>query len=157
METCKMKALDVLSRTPEADIILAVDTVVVKDDKILEKPKDEENAVRMISSLVGVTHSVFSGCTLIISKPLSDNYQGNTIFPYVMTWHEKTDVLFGNVSQDDILYYVSLGESLDKAGGYGIQSLAASMVKEIRGDFYNVMGLPLYSTCQKLNEAYKMF
>ena len=114
---------------PEA-IVIAADTVVALDGAVLGKPGDERDAARMLSALSGRTHQVFSGLTVA---------QGGT----VRTVSEETAVTFRPLTEGEIAAYVRTGEPMDKAGAYGIQGYGALLVEGIRGDYYNVMGLPV--------------
>ncbi len=123
------KAEAVAKLRPE-DTILAADTVVVLKGRVLGKPKDEEVAKTMLKLLSGNVHQVYTGYTVISGKDL-------------ICGHECTSVEFYTLSPEEIDAYVSSGESLDKAGAYGIQGRGSLFVKRIHGDFYNVMGLPV--------------
>lgn len=113
------------------DTIIASDTVVAIDGKILGKPIDVADAAAMLRSLSGRTHSVFTG-VCIISPDGSEN-----------CFAEETTVEFWELSDEHITDYVRSGEPMDKAGAYGIQDAGALLVKCINGDYYNVMGLPV--------------
>ncbi len=120
---------------PEKEfLIIGADTIVAMDHKILGKPKNEEEAVRTLLSLQGRVHQVYTGVTLIAGK--------ETDFR-VRSFHERTDVEFYPVSEEKIRAYVSTGEPMDKAGSYGIQGKWGIYVKGIRGDYNNVVGLPV--------------
>ncbi len=112
------------------DIVIGADTVVVLEGRILGKPKDAQNAVRMLEALSGKTHQVMTGLCL--------RGRGKTV-----THTEVTFVTFRPLTRQEILDYVQTGEPMDKAGAYGIQGLAAPFVESIRGDYYNVVGLPV--------------
>ena len=114
---------------PDA-IVIAADTVVALDGAVLGKPGDERDAARMLSALSGRTHQVFTGLTVA---------QGGT----VRTVSEETAVTFRPLTEGEIAAYVRTGEPMDKAGAYGIQGYGALLVEGIRGDYYNVMGLPV--------------
>ena len=114
---------------PEA-IVIAADTVVALDGAVLGKPADEKDAARMLAALSGRTHQVFTGLTVA---------QGGA----VRTVSEETAVTFRPLTEGEIAAYVRTGEPMDKAGAYGIQGYGALLVEGIRGDYYNVMGLPV--------------
>ena len=116
-------------------MILAADTVVSIDGKVLGKPLDEENAVRMLLMLSGREHQVYTGVTVLV--PVDENEMRH------FTFWERTDVAFYPVEEEVIRRYVATGEPMDKAGSYAIQGKWASYVKGIRGDYSNVVGLPL--------------
>ncbi|WP_287809531.1 Maf family protein [Kosmotoga sp.] len=112
-------------------VTIGADTVVVLDNEILGKPINRAEAKAFLKRLSGKTHIVYTGVALL--------FPGNEEITFV----EKTFVTFRDLPDDAIDYYVATGIPLDKAGAYGIQDYGALFVKEIRGDFYNVMGLPI--------------
>ena len=126
------KAIEVSKRLNEPSIVIAADTVVFQDGKVLEKPKNEEDAFSMLSSLSGNTHKVYSGIWLI-----------NTYDDTVVTDCDCTEVRFSELNPRQIRNYINSGEPMDKAGAYGIQGLGGAFVEGIKGCYYNVMGLPL--------------
>lgn len=126
------KAIEVSKRLNEPSIVIAADTVVFQNGKVLEKPKNEEDAFSMLSSLSGNTHKVYSGICLI-----------NTYDDTVVTDCDCTEVKFSELSLRQIRNYINSGEPMDKAGAYGIQGLGGAFVEGIKGCYYNVMGLPL--------------
>lgn len=137
------KAEEVASR--EADsLIIAADTIVVLDSRILGKPADGPDAVQMLSRLSGRTHEVFTGAALLQTDS-ENSITGRK------TFSERTKVTFATLTQDEIEGYVRSGIPMDKAGAYGIQDPFGSLfVKRIEGDFYNVVGLPLASLYREL-------
>ena len=126
------KALDVLSRISEDSIIIAADTIVVNGDKILGKPKSEEDAYKMLKDLSGKVHRVYSAVVVVNSK--TNKVKKECIF---------TEVKFKDLTNEEILKYISTKEPLDKAGAYGIQGFGGVFVERINGCYYNVVGLPL--------------
>jgi nucleoside triphosphate pyrophosphatase len=123
-------------------LIVAADTTVVIGEQILEKPSDQNDARCMLRQLSGRWHQVITGVALIDSATTESK----------VSW-ETTEVKFATMSSDEIEWYVSSGEPMDKAGAYAIQGLGARFVEGIRGDFFNVMGLPvrlLYRMVQEL-------
>lgn len=112
--------------------IIAADTIVVFEGEILEKPKDEADAERMLSMLSGKRHSVYTG-VCIFKTPEAK----------AVCKCEKTDVVFRGLTPETIRKYIKTGEPMDKAGAYGIQGKGALLVKEIHGDYFNVVGLPV--------------
>ena len=134
----ELKASAAALRFPES-LVIGADTIVVYDGKILGKPKDEADAIRMLTMLQGQTHSVYTGVTL-----LEESKQ--TIFA------EETKVTMYPMTEEEIAWYVSTKEPMDKAGAYGIQGLCARFVKEIRGDYNNVVGLPVGRIYQELKK-----
>jgi len=122
--------------------IVAADTTVVIGEQILEKPSDQDDARRMLRQLSGQWHQVITGVALIDSSTSESRVACET-----------TEVKFATLSPDEIDWYVSSGEPMDKAGAYAIQGLGARFIEGIRGDFFNVMGLPvrlLYEMVQEL-------
>lgn len=112
------------------ELIISADTVVAVDDKILGKPADKEDARRMIELLSGRTHQVYTGVTISYKESF-------------VTFSEKTDVTFFDLTDNEIESYVSSSEPYDKAGAYGIQGRASLLVSGINGDYFNVVGLPV--------------
>ena len=138
------KAIEVSKRLNEPSIVIAADTVVFQNGKVLEKPKNEEDAFSMLSSLSGNTHKVYSGICLI-----------NTYDDTVVTDCDCTEVKFSELNPRQIRNYINSGEPMDKAGAYGIQGLGGAFVERIEGCYYNVMGLPLNKLYKAL-ENYDM-
>ncbi len=133
----RLKALAV-ERQAE-DIVIAADTIVVCDGRVLGKPKSEAEAVSMLQLLSGRDHQVMTGCTVL---------KGDR----VETFTEVTDLHFRSLSQREIENYVASGEPMDKAGSYGIQGGAALFCERMAGDYYNVMGLPVCRLGQVLKQ-----
>ena len=125
------KALAVAAGQPEA-LVLGADTIVYHGDEILGKPRDFEHAVELVGRLAGSSHEVYTGVTL--AGP--DGNPADSSF-------EVTRVKFRELSNDEIRRYVTTGEPFDKAGAYGIQGYGATLVEQVDGCYFNVMGLPL--------------
>lgn len=122
-------------------IFIACDTIVVSGDKILEKPKDETDAIAMLHELSGDTHTVISGLT--VATPQRS-----------LTSHRKSEVRFEQLSDEEIDYYVRQYRPLDKAGAYGVQEWIGYIgIEAINGSFYNVMGLPTKLLWEMLKEV----
>ena len=148
MELSRQKAEDIAAlHTGEDAVVIGADTVVAYDGKILGKPKDEADAVRMIRSFQGKVHQVYTGVTLVFCGKAAENAaeQWKTI-----TFAEKTEVFVCSMTEQQIEDYVKTGEPMDKAGAYGIQGRFAVWVKGISGDYNNVVGLPLGRVCREL-------
>ena len=128
--------------TPTDIMVIGADTVVAYENQILGKPKDEEDARRMLSLLSGNTHSVYTGVTVVL---IDKNGRAGKI-----TFHEKTDVGMYPMSDKQIRDYIATGESADKAGSYAIQGKCAIHIREIKGDYNNVVGLPVARLYQEL-------
>ena len=124
------KALAVQAQEGKGPIIIAADTVVALDGAVLGKPADELEAFKMLSTLSGCRHQVYTGLTVLRGE---EQY----------TVSEETTVTFRELSAEEIDRYVATGEPMDKAGAYGIQGYGALLVEGIQGDYYNVMGLPV--------------
>ncbi len=132
------KAEEVAGRHP-GTLVLGVDTIGVFEGKILEKPKDEEDAFQMLSLLQGQTHEVLTGlCLLGPNKKI--------------THVESTRVTFLPLTDEEIRAYIQTGEPMDKAASYAVQGRGSLFVKKIEGDYFNVVGLPLYRLNLMLRE-----
>ena len=125
-----LKAKEANKSASDGDVIVAADTLVTINGKILGKPRDKEQAAAMLKTLSGRTHTVHTGVTVIKN--------GETT-----TFSVATDVTFYDLSDGEIDAYIATGEPFDKAGSYGIQGYGSLLVKEIHGDYFNVMGLPV--------------
>ena len=121
------------ARNFPSKLVLGADTVVVVESDILGKPSDEEEARRMLRRLHGRWHEVLTGVALLRNGKSSKSAVA----------HEVTQVRFAEMSDDEIQWYVSTGEPLDKAGAYAIQGLGARFIKAINGEYFNVVGLPV--------------
>lgn len=147
MELALQKAMEVAygiaAEEPEECLVLGADTVVVCDGDILGKPGDEAEAVEMLKRLRGRVHQVFTGVALI-----DVTREGQRVTQF----YQETQVEMFPVSDAEILDYVKSGEPMDKAGAYGIQGRGILLVREIRGDYSNVVGLPVAELYQKLKE-----
>ena len=136
--------------TPQDILVIGADTVVAYEGKILGKPVDEADAKGTLSMLSGHTHSVFTGVTLVFIDKSGRTGEHD--------FYEKTDVEFYPMTEEEIDRYVLSGEPMDKAGSYGIQGAFGAFVKEIKGDYNNVVGLPvakLYQELKKLGVEYR--
>ena len=118
-----------VERSPE-DIVIAADTIVVCENKVLGKPRTADEATEMLTLLSGRDHQVMTGMTVL---------QGEKC----LSCTEVTDIHFRDLSQKESAAYVATGEPMDKAGAYGIQGGAALFAEKMVGDYYNVMGLPV--------------
>lgn len=125
-------------------VILGADTVVAYENKILGKPKNEEEAVRMLQMLSGHTHSVFTGVTFVIEKAGKQEKQ---------SFFVETNVTMYPMTEQQIQSYVATGEPMDKAGAYGIQGKCAVYIEKIMGDYNNVVGLPIALVYQNLEKS----
>ncbi len=133
------KAQAVHGRNP-GETVLAADTTVVLDGEVLNKPASPAEAEFMLRSVAGRTHQVHTGIAVTDSAGIHAHV-------------ETTIVTFSEILEGDLQTYLRTGDSLDKAGAYGIQGYAARWISRIEGDFFNVMGLPLAATLRLLREA----
>ena len=138
-----LKAFAAAKKTVLQKIIIGADTVVALDDKILLKPKDDDDAFNMLKSLSGRVHSVYTGICVV------NSHTAKSCIAY-----EKTDVYFRNLDDDEILRYIQTGESADKAGAYGIQGLGSLFIEKIDGDYFNVVGLPVCKLAKILKDEF---
>jgi septum formation protein len=128
-----------------SDYILGADTVVVVEGAILGKPLDRADAARMLKLLSGRSHQVITGVCLM--GPMSEG-SNSKMPPAPIGWFEDlrsetTSVTMTQLREDEVDYYVSTGEPMDKAGGYAIQGIASRWITRIEGDYSNVVGLPI--------------
>lgn len=148
-ELAQQKARDVAKvagkETPKASLlVIGADTIVVYEGKILGKPEDKEDAVRMLTMLQGKEHSVYTGVALLTGEQ-------EIIFA------EETRVQMCPMTPEEIAWYVNTGEPMDKAGAYGIQGLCARFIRQIQGDYNNVVGLPVGRIYQELKKKEGVF
>ena len=143
-ELSQMKAEDVAEGFLGPVVVLGADTVVAHSGKILGKPKDEDDAVKMIRSFAGDEHEVYTGVCIIIKE--EDGTQREISFA------EATKVSVYPMTESEIKEYVASGEPMDKAGAYAIQGLFAPYIKGIEGDYYNIVGFPIAGIYQKMKE-----
>ncbi len=136
------KARDVYERGNREAVVIGADTIVVADERVLGKPKDEKEAFEMIKLLQGDTHQVYTGVSIIWQQ------NNNT---HVSSFVAMTDVELYYMNDDEIRKYVAMTEPYDKAGGYAIQGFFARYVKQIKGDYNNVVGLPIGKLYQVMN------
>ena len=145
-ELSQQKANEVADRFREVYkndtcVIIGADTIVAFSDEIMGKPRDKEDAVRMLTQLADNTHQVYTGVTLVILKDGDRK---------AVTFHEKTDVYMYPMTETQIQSYVTTGEPMDKAGAYAIQGKCAAYIKGINGEYNNVVGLPVARLMQEL-------
>ena len=122
------------------DTVIAADTIVVCEGRVLGKPKNEADAKSMLRLLSGREHQVMTGVTVLCGERL-------------LSHTEVTDIHFRDLTEKEIARYVASGEPMDKAGSYGIQGGAALFVERMHGDYYNVMGLPVCRLWQMLGQV----
>ena len=147
-ELSYQKAVDVcdklVSEGREDFVVSGADTVVSCWGEILGKPKDKEDAVKMLGRLQGGSHQVYTGVTLA--------WKSQGVSPMYFTFSECTDVTMYTMTEEEIRKYVDSGEPMDKAGAYAIQGLCAAYIQGICGDYNNVVGLPVGRVCQELKK-----
>lgn len=143
MELAHQKAENVYTKITDSDdyTVIGSDTIVVYRDEILGKPADKQEAYDMLSMLADRTHQVYTGVSLIQKK------QGKKT---IKTFYCQTDVTLYPIDKEDLHRYVESGDPLDKAGAYGIQGNFSIHVKGIKGDYNNVVGLPIGRVYQEL-------
>lgn len=148
------KAEDVAKKANEetptgSSLVIGADTIVVYEGKILGKPKDREDAVRMLAMLQGKTHSVYTGVSLLFSQ--------EGILNKTINFAEETKVTMYPLTQEEISWYVDTKEPMDKAGAYGIQGFGARFIEKIQGDYNTVVGLPVAKIYQELKKEGGIF
>jgi septum formation protein len=129
------------ARAEPGELVLAADTVVVIDGELLGKPRDEEDARRMLTRIAGREHTVLTGVAL------EEPGRGRRASAL-----EKSQVRMAALTPEEVHWYVATGEPLDKAGSYAIQDLGALIVEEVHGNYTNVVGLPLPLTRRLFRE-----
>ncbi len=138
----KLSGIDIDAQNEDA-IFIACDTIVVADGRIIGKPKNEADALAMLQTLSGRTHTVYSGLTVATSRKTLTDYR-------------STEVTFAALSEEELEYYVNRYKPLDKAGAYGVQEWIGCIgIRAISGSFYNVMGLPTRLLWEMLDECTK--
>ncbi|MCM8900347.1 Maf family protein [Caldicoprobacter algeriensis] len=141
VELALKKVESVAKRVQGCALIIGADTIVVKGDKVLGKPKDEDEAFRMLMELQGQVHEVITGLA-VMEVPARK----------CVTAYEKTVVEMASLTRQEVEGYIRTGEPMDKAGAYGIQGLGGILIKRIEGCYYNVVGLPIHRLWMILKE-----
>ncbi len=135
------KAEDIFGQVGEDEktdvLVIGADTIVALDNIILGKPKDEEDALKMLLFLQGKTHQVYTGVCMVTADE-------------AQVFYEKTDVTMYPADEEQLIEYIRTGEPMDKAGSYAIQGQGCVLVQEIHGDYNNVVGLPVAQIWQRL-------
>lgn len=140
VDLARQKAVDISRKYPY-DVVLGADTIVVLDEKVLGKPKDESDALSMLKALRGREHLVITGVALV---------KGEKEYCFSVA----TKVWMTEASDERLLAYVKSKEPLDKAGSYGIQGKGALLVEKIEGDYFNVVGLPIQKIAFVLSKEF---
>ena len=138
-ELALMKAQDVAQRVTPESLVIGADTIVFTQTGILGKPQNSEDAFLMLKQLSGKTHEVFTGIAIIEAPEKK-----------TLLTHEKTEVKFREITDQEIRAYIATGEADDKAGSYSIQGLGAVFVEKINGCYFNVVGLPIFKVWSML-------
>ena len=134
-----MQKAQAVAKENADSIVIGSDTVVALDGVILGKPKNEENAAEMLRTLSGRSHTVYTGVAIIHGEKTK-------------VFCEATEVVFNELSEEEILRYVATKEPMDKAGAYGIQGKGCVLVEKIVGDYFNVVGLPVSKLYRELRD-----
>lgn len=142
-ELSYQKARAVAETAQEDAVVIGADTIVAFEGRILGKPWDEEEAAEMLRALQGKTHQVYTGVTVF--------WKGEGGREHI-TFHECTEVTCYPLAEEEIRAYIATGEPMDKAGSYGIQGYFSVYVKEIAGDYNNVVGLPAARLFQEMKQ-----
>jgi len=133
------KAIEMIGGTP--DLIIAADTVVAFENKILGKPDCEQDAFDMLSMLSGKSHEVYSGISLV--------YKGRAVCDF-----DITRVKFKDISEREINLYIKTGDPMPRAGSYGAEGIGAAFIERIDGDFFNIAGLPVFKFVKMLKDEF---
>lgn len=134
-----LEKAQVISAKHPGAIVLGADTTVVLNSDVLNKPADAAEAERMLRALSGQAHQVYTGIAVVHGTDFRQQVEATTVY-------------FAEIPEADLAHYLATGDSLDKAGAYGIQGYAARWITRIDGDFFNVMGLPIAATVRLLAE-----
>ncbi len=140
------KAVAVAKNVSSHSLIIGADTIVVSDNIILGKPKDNDDAKNMLKNLSGKWHSVISGVTVLDTKSAKSE-----------SFYVETKVKFATLSDEEINSYIKTNEPCDKAGAYGIQGKGSKFIEKIEGDYFNVVGLPLQKLYTVLKKEFGLF
>lgn len=142
----KRKAEDIFFGTKEDVVVIGADTVVsTQDGTILGKPKDVQDAARMLRCLSGSVHFVSTGVVVCVRKNGEEKME---------SFVSEATVWMDELSEAEIAAYLATGEPMDKAGAYGIQGLGARFIRAVKGDYYTVVGLPVHELYKKLKELH---
>ncbi|WP_449537129.1 Maf family protein [Ferdinandcohnia sp. Marseille-Q9671] len=135
--TIALKKAKAVSQDNPNSYILGADTAVVFQNQFLGKPKSEQDSIQVLKTLSNQTHEVITGVAILFKDTQ-------------VTFFERTEVTFWDLTDEEIIAYVASGEPIDKAGSYGIQGLGSTLVKYIKGDYFSVVGLPVSRTLREL-------
>lgn len=136
----KQKALAVIKEVDNEAVIISADTIVVLNNKIIGKPKNRQDAIEILTALSGQKHMVITGVCLLKNE-------------IEIVFADVTDVYFHDITREQIIFYIDKYQPYDKAGAYAIQEwIGVIGIKEVKGDFYNVMGLPVSRVVKELEK-----
>ncbi len=158
LRTSLQKVADVCNMIGSANeqyLVIGADTIVAVDGVVLEKPKDDIDAKRMLKLLSGKEHNVHTAVTIFSNFFKGDQNIAGGNFELATSFVETTKVKFTELSDLDIDAYVAFHEGIDKAGSYGIQGLGGQMVEGIQGCYFNVMGFPIHAVSSRLSLLFK--
>lgn len=144
--TAHLRARPTAAQPAGGWIVITADTIVVLDGRILEKPRDKDDAVAMVSSLSGRVHTVVTG---VVMRPV-----GHPAVQRDSAFVARTGVTIKTLAPAEVLAYVATGEPLDKAGGYAAQGIGSYMVQHIEGSYANVVGLPIAEVVESLTRTF---
>ena len=137
VELASLKAISVAEKLDPNNLVIGADTIVVSDGEILGKPSSRDDARNMLNSLSGKSHEVYTGVCFVLGERKHQFFS-------------KTIVNFDPIDSDLLEFYLQTGESLDKAGSYGIQGAALGFISELSGSYSNVVGLPINQLIREL-------
>ena len=137
----RQKCTDIATQTKHDCFVIGADTIVVKDKKLLGKPASEQDALEMLKNLNGQWHEVVTGVCICRTRDMK-----------ILSCFETTKVKIAEKSEEFLKAYIATKEPFDKAGAYGIQGYGSLLVERIDGDYFNVMGLPIYRLSCMLEE-----
>jgi septum formation protein len=140
MEFAEEKAADVVRKDVEG-LVIGADTIIAKGEKIFGKPKDRDNAIEMLRALTGTTHKVYTGYSLYDMRTGKQH-----------TAYDAASVTIGTPTDKEIAAYVDIAQPYDKSGSYAVQGPAAMFIQKIEGDYFTIMGLPVYKLTQSLQD-----
>lgn len=135
------KAIDIMPKIDDESLLITADTIVVCESRIIGKPRDEEDAFKILKFLSGKRQIVYTG-VIVWDKKTGVRYE----------IVEESAVYFKELEDEDIERYINTGDAKDKAGAYGVQTEGAVLVERIEGDFYNIVGMPVSKLYDVLKE-----
>jgi len=140
VEQLALRKAEAVKRGRRNCCVVGADTIVWLDEKVIGKPRDREDAYRILRTLSGRTHTVYTGVAVLTDES-------------IQLCHDTTQVTFEELSDHDIWAYIDSGEPMDKAGAYGIQGLAAVFVKRVEGCYFTIIGMPMHKLHKMLSQV----